>query len=449
MRVSHALMSLTVALGGVGLVAGPSAATTAGVPDGVDLTPSGSLTITEPGTVIDGLHVNGKIHVLADDVTIQNTKVSYGGNHSIRVDGDVRNTRILDTTVECENPKKTNGITFGNYYAEGVALEGCRNDFMSQKGKPAVVVDSTVDGEAFSLNADERPTTTPEPKPEPKPQPAPTPAPQPAPTPDPRPEPAPKPDPRPEPAPEQAQFPTAETTGVPEGVKLTQSKGMTITEPGTVVEAKHIRGTVTIAADDVTIRNSIVEVATDGYPIKVDKGVTGALIENVEVDNLNSTGIGIFFKGAGTVRGANIHSAEDGIRIEADDVTVEGTLIHDLHRMKGGHHDSLQIRKGDDITLRGNNFQAYRADTKDPMNAAIQIGSLLGDDPISNLVVEDNLFNGGNYTINGGSGGAVDSASYSGNHFGRDFRYGAVGNMNDASKWDDTNVWHDTGEPVR
>src|SRR5690606_28804195 len=127
---------------------------TVGVPDDTELVQSGSLTITEPGTVVDGLHVDGMIHVLADDVTIKNTKVSYGGNHSIRVGSDVRNARIIDTTVECENPKKTNGITFGNYYAERVALEGCRNDFMSQKGKPAIVVDSTIDGEAFSLNAD-------------------------------------------------------------------------------------------------------------------------------------------------------------------------------------------------------------------------------------------------------------------------------------------------------
>src|SRR5690554_325085 len=128
MRVSHALMSLTVALGGVGLVTGTAAATSVGVPDGVDLVPSESLTITEPGTVVDGLHVDGMIYVRADDVTIQNTKVSYGGNHSIRVDANANNTRIIDTTVECENPRKTNGITFGNYYAEGVALEGCRND---------------------------------------------------------------------------------------------------------------------------------------------------------------------------------------------------------------------------------------------------------------------------------------------------------------------------------
>ncbi|WP_168202741.1 right-handed parallel beta-helix repeat-containing protein [Georgenia wutianyii] len=417
MRATHILAAVAVALGGAITVAAPAAAVTAGVPDGTTLTPSGSLTITEDGTVIDGLDVHGNIHIKADDVTIMNTRVTYGGNHSIRVDSDVENAQILHSTVNCENPKKTNGITFGNYYAEGVAIEGCRHDFMSSEKSPAVVVDSTVDGVPYELNAGQLGESV-------------------------------LPEPAPGPESGRDGFPTAETTGVPDGVRLTDSGGLTITEPGTVVEGMHIRGTVTIAADDVTIRNSLIETGTPQYPVKVEKGVTGALIENVEIDNQDGTGIGVFFKGAGTLRGADIHSAEDGIRIEADNVTVEDTYIHDLFRQPGGHHDALQIRKGDNITIRGNNFQAYRAATDDPMNAAIQIGSLLGDDPISNLVVEDNLFNGGNFTINGGKG-IVDSARYSRNQFGPNYRYGAVGNLADASRWDDSNVWQGTDTPVR
>ncbi|MGB3955481.1 MAG: hypothetical protein WBL05_09425, partial [Brooklawnia sp.] len=119
-----------------------------------------------------------------------------------------------------------------------------------------------------------------------------------------------------------------------------------------------------------------------------------------------------------------------------------------LARHEGGHHDSIQIRRGDDITLRGNNLQIYVASTDDPMNAALQIGSLVGDDPISNLLVEDNLMNGGNFTINGGGRGEVDSAVYRGNRFGLDFVYGVAGNLEN-SIWDDTNVFDDSGEPAR
>ncbi|GGK79300.1 hypothetical protein Sme01_21980 [Sphaerisporangium melleum] len=47
-----------------------------GVPNGVTLKESGSVTVTKDGTVIDGLLVNGEINVQADNVTIRNTRVA-------------------------------------------------------------------------------------------------------------------------------------------------------------------------------------------------------------------------------------------------------------------------------------------------------------------------------------------------------------------------------------
>ncbi|WP_165699998.1 right-handed parallel beta-helix repeat-containing protein [Ornithinimicrobium ciconiae] len=214
-----------------------------------------------------------------------------------------------------------------------------------------------------------------------------------------------------------------------------------------MIDGLHVKGQITIDADDVTIRNTLVQTDTSLYPIRVLGGTSGALIEDVEVDNLGGTGLGIFFSGSGTVRRADIHSAEDGIRIQSDDVTIEDSYIHDLHRQSGGHHDAIQIRSGDNITIRGNNLQAYVVPADDPMNAALQIGSLLGDDTISDLVVTGNLMNGGNYTINGGGRGEVDSAHYANNRFGRNYRFSVTGNLHN-SVWEDTNVWHDTGEPV-
>lgn len=83
------------------------------------------------------------------------------------------------------------------------------------------------------------------------------------------------------------------------------------------------------------------------------------------------------------------------------------------------------------------------------MNAAIQVGSLAGTNPISNFRVIGNLMNGGNFTVNGGRSGDIDSAYYADNQFGRDCRYGAVGNLHSGDVWEDTNVWVDTKEPVR
>lgn len=58
-----------------GWPAGAPCVATTGVPAGTTLTPSGSLTITTNGTVINGLDVTGTITVKANNVTIKNTKV--------------------------------------------------------------------------------------------------------------------------------------------------------------------------------------------------------------------------------------------------------------------------------------------------------------------------------------------------------------------------------------
>lgn len=250
-------------------------------------------------------------------------------------------------------------------------------------------------------------------------------------------------------SPDKPAFPTAMTTGVPHGVTLTRTESLTITKDGTVIDGRHVDGRILIEADDVTIRNTLVRTRTSLYPIHVANDTTGTLIENVEVDNEGGTGIGIYFQGSGTLRGADVHSASDGIRIEADDVTITDSFIHDLHRQPDGHHDTIQMRSGDDVTITRNTLQPYDQATDDPMNAAIQIGSLSGDDPISNFLVVGNLMNGGNFTINGGRSGDTDSARYANNHFGDDSRYGAVGNLQDGSVWEDSNVWLATGEPVR
>lgn len=245
------------------------------------------------------------------------------------------------------------------------------------------------------------------------------------------------------------EFPNAASTGVPSGTRLKPSDKLVITEDNTVIDGLHVDGTITIDADNVTVRNTLVQSPTDMYPIKVTPGSTGALIEDVEIDNEGGTGIGIYLQGTATIRNADIHSAEDGIRIQADDVVVEDSYIHDLQPYEGGHHDSIQIRSGDNVTIRRNNLQAYVASLDTPLNASLQIGSLAGTDPITNLRVIGNLMNGGNYTINGGRKGDTDSAHYADNRFGRDYRYGAVANLQDGSTWDDSNVWHDTGNPVR
>ncbi|WP_193311271.1 right-handed parallel beta-helix repeat-containing protein [Georgenia satyanarayanai] len=447
MRVTHALTSLVVALGGIGLVAGSAAATTVGVPDDVELAPSGSLTITEPGTVVDGLHVDGRIHVRADDVTIKNTKVSYGGNHSIRVDADVKNARILDTTVECENPSKTNGITFGNYYAEGVALEGCRNDFMSQKGKPAVVVDSTVDGEAFSLNADERPGDKPEltPAPEPTPEPQPTPAPEPTPAPG-----------------TDGQWPTPETTGPRYDADRRVTGGFESSRDGEVIERLEIDGRLTVTHDNVTVRDVTVN-GTGTYMVQVKPGNDGQCPENVRFEYVEIDGakaaendIPLYSPDCGyTFDHGHIHNVGRASRVVHDTTISNSYIFSDRTGNSGAHRGGIGNNGGTNNALLNNVIKCEGTGC----SAALP---MYGDfRTIDGYRVEGNLLaTTGSYCAYGGS---LDSKPFPDgrnirfidNHFSTEYfdscgRYGAISGFDDGVRGNEWkgNVWHETGKPV-
>ena len=77
----------------------PSAYST-GVPAGTTLKPSGTITVSQPGTVIDGLDVDGEIYVEASDVTIKNTRVTGHSWAVIDVAQGASNVTIQDVEVD-------------------------------------------------------------------------------------------------------------------------------------------------------------------------------------------------------------------------------------------------------------------------------------------------------------------------------------------------------------
>jgi hypothetical protein len=77
--------------------------TNTGVSPGVSLKPSGSITITKPGTVVSGLDVTGTIKIGAENVTIENTRVTQNttcgptaacGNYAIGIGPGLRGVKI-------------------------------------------------------------------------------------------------------------------------------------------------------------------------------------------------------------------------------------------------------------------------------------------------------------------------------------------------------------------
>ncbi len=63
----------------------------------------GPMTITTPGTVIDGKDIRGQLTIQADGVTIRRSRISSGGSYGVFVADGVRGTTIVDTELDGQN----------------------------------------------------------------------------------------------------------------------------------------------------------------------------------------------------------------------------------------------------------------------------------------------------------------------------------------------------------
>ena len=428
-----------------------------------DLTESGSITVTEDGAVIDGLHVQGSIAVQADDVTIKNTTVTYGGHHSIRIYPGATGTLIQDSRVECLDPDRTNGIVFAGYTAERVELEGCRNSFMSQGDNPTAVIDSTVDGEPFELNAT-GPAPSPEPEPSPEPAPSPEPEPSPEPAPSPEPEPAPSPEPSPEPTdpPEMdSDWPTPETTG-PRYASQSSTGSLTSSRAGQVIERTTVNGRLTVQHDNVTVRDVLVN-GTGTYMIQVLPTADGSCptnvtFEYVEIDGASAAenDIPLYSPECGyTFDHGHIHNVGRSSRV-VHDTTISNSYIFSSRTGDSGAHRGGVGNNGGSGNALINNVLLCEGGG---CSAAIP---MYGDfAPVTDYLIEHNLLaTTGSYCAYGGSVGSKpypngSNIRFIDNHFSTRYgpncgQYGPIAAFDNGVRgnvWSG-NVWHETGEPI-
>ncbi|KAA0233801.1 MAG: hypothetical protein JJLCMIEE_03663 [Acidimicrobiales bacterium] len=197
-----------------------------------------------------------------------------------------------------------------------------------------------------------------------------------------------------------AGYPDEASTGPPASGALEPSGGLTVTEDGAVIEGLSIEGSVTVEADDVTIRDSRVE-TTGEYAIIADDEVSGLVIEDVELvgavtpedhsDGQVSAGIAPY--GSWTLRRANIHGFIDGVKVKSNQV-VEGCWIHGLLKVEGSHNDGIQSVGGENVVIRNNRVEGpYQGSTSAMILAAGSVGYLEG------YTIEANMVSGGTYTI--------------------------------------------------
>lgn len=118
----------------------PDETNTGYLPTGVTLTPSGGLTISTNGTVVDSLDITGCVTVNANNVTIKRSRVTCNGTHAILNNG--LNLLVEDTTISCSDRAGPSGIHESNYTARRVDVSQCENGMWA--GDNTLVEDSYI-----------------------------------------------------------------------------------------------------------------------------------------------------------------------------------------------------------------------------------------------------------------------------------------------------------------
>lgn len=128
-----------------------------GVPSGIKLkVHEGDLTITEKGTVVDGLDVRGAIRIKASDVTIKNTKVRgrpvSSIFHLVQIADDAKRTKIVDSEIFGAHPSPyVMGVVGASFTLERVDIHTVI-DQVTIIGDDVTIKDSWLHGNLFYAN---------------------------------------------------------------------------------------------------------------------------------------------------------------------------------------------------------------------------------------------------------------------------------------------------------
>lgn len=247
--------------------------------------------------------------------------------------------------------------------------------------------------------------------------------------------------PTPSSTPTPAGWPNASNTGVPDGVTLRASGSVTVNTAGTVIDGLNINGSLTINANNVTVRNTRV---TSGafQPIKIKNGVTGVVLTDIEVDGRGATAGASAIAGPADVIRADIKGVENGW-VPGTGSEMRDSWIHNLSSPGSPHYDGIQIDGGvSDILVTGNHVDLSNLG----QTAAVMVDNYFG--PATKIVVDRNRLRGGGYTVyaDGNFNNNAVEVTYSNNRLGKGY-YGYVLARRATVTWTG-NVDDVTGAPV-
>jgi hypothetical protein len=149
-------------------------------------------------------------------------------------------------------------------------------------------------------------------------------------------------------------MPNATNSGVPAGTSLTAYTGpMTITTPGTVIDGKIINGTLTVAAENVTIKNCVVQnFGFWGIDASAAAATGNVTVQNCTLTASSSMDTDSAIVGSGNFIGNNISNCENGIRLTDGASVVRDNYIHDLNDNFGDPHlDGICLQGGQNHVL--------------------------------------------------------------------------------------------------
>jgi hypothetical protein len=242
--------------------------------------------------------------------------------------------------------------------------------------------------------------------------------------------------------------PGPQNTGPSNPGILQTVSGMTITQDGAVIENVRVYGAVNIEANNVTLRNFVIDAGGLPYAIRATAGKLGILIEDGELINVASAHI---YGGGFTARRLNLHeSGGDGFKC-TNDVLVEGCWVHHLGTSLDAHADCNQSRSGNNFVFRGN-FMDLPIDIGAPYKQNAAFIMQTGEGPMDNILIEDNWLDGGNFTVyivnkvpppgsTRPNYGDPTNARMINNRFGRNYRFGVLSTTGyvymSGNRWDD------------
>ena len=232
-------------------------------------------------------------------------------------------------------------------------------------------------------------------------------------------------------------FPDAASTGARGALRAVDGE-LVLKQRGQVVSDLWVRGRITVAADDVVIRNVLVQnndfwvVANYGHNLRLESStLIGGPDTQAAVGDLNG--------GSFTGRALDVSGSADGLRMGSHS-SLRDSFVHDLAIRDDLHNDAVELVGAREVSLVGNTILNENGQT-----SALSLGNYPAGQS-AHVLISGNLLAGGGYAVYGGE--PVQGVEFSDNRFSTRFfprsgRFGVSAYWAErGNRWSD-NRWMD------